>query len=285
MSPPRVIFMPNLFSYTNYRTFLKDAYEEKKAANPQFSYRLFARLAGFSSPNFLKLVMMGQRNLSIEGAHKVAKALDLKVRETRFFESLVAFGQSQTREDKAEHYGQLLHFKAFKEIKALEAGSYEYLSKWYHAVIREMVLFEGFREDPIWLVRKLKGLVTDKEIKESIALLLSLGLVARDKFLRLKQVDRNLATDAEVADLSVSNFHDNMIALAAESIDNTLPEYRDISSVTVAIDQETFEEAKRRVQDFRRELNVLLSRCKKPDAVYQVNFQIFNLTEVPWRKA
>jgi len=277
--------MPNLFSYTNYRTFLKDAYEEKKAANSQFSYRLFSRLAGFSSPNFLKLVMMGQRNLSAEGVHKVAKALDLKVRETRFFESLVAFGQAQTREDKAEHYGQLLHFKAFKEIKALEAGSYEYLSKWYHAVIREMVLFEGFREDPNWLIRKLKGLVTDKEIKESIALLLSLGLVARDKFLRLKQVDRNLATDTEVTDLSVSNFHDNMIALAAESIDNTPPEYRDISSVTVAIDQETFEEAKRRVQDFRRELNVLLSRCKKPDAVYQVNFQIFNLTEVPWRKA
>lgn len=76
---------------------------------------------------------------------------------------------------------------------------------------------------------------------------------------------------------SVSNFHDNMIALAADSIDNTLPEYRDISSVTVAIDQETFEEAKRRVQDFRRELNVLAFNRKKPDAVYQVNFQSFNL--------
>lgn len=86
-------------------------------------------------------------------------------------------------------------------LKALEAGSFEYLSKWYHAAIREMVLLDGFREDPSWIVRKLKGLVTDKEIKESIALLLSLGLVARDKFMRLKQVDRNLATDAEVADL------------------------------------------------------------------------------------
>lgn len=117
--------MPNLFSYSNYRTFLKDAYEEKrKTANPQFSYRLFSRLAGFSSPNFIKLVMMGQRNLSTDGVAKVAKALELKVRETRFFEALVSFGQAQTREDKSQSYTQLLHFKAFKDVKGFRGWEF-----------------------------------------------------------------------------------------------------------------------------------------------------------------
>jgi uncharacterized protein (TIGR02147 family) len=279
-----LVVMPNLFAYTNYRTFLKDVYEEKKAANPQFSYRLFARLAGFSSPNYLKLIILAQRNLSPEGIAKVAKAVKLKVREAQFFDALVHFNQSNDREEKTEYYEKLLHFKAFKDIKAIESCSYEYLSKWYHAVIRELVLLESFREDPAWIGRKLRGLATEAEIRDSIRLLLALGFFIRDKSRRLRQADRNLATDTEVADLSVSNFHDNMISLAADAIDNTQPEGRDISSVTVAIDRDTFEEAKRRVQDFRRELNVLLSRCQKPDAVYQINFQIFPLTEVPWSK-
>ena len=46
-----------------------------KATKPQFSYRYFSRVAGFSSPNFLKLVAEGQRNLSPKSIAKFAKKL------------------------------------------------------------------------------------------------------------------------------------------------------------------------------------------------------------------
>jgi uncharacterized protein (TIGR02147 family) len=73
-----------------------------------------------------------------------------------------------------------------------------------------------------------------------------------------------------------------MIQRAAESIERTLPEKRDISSLTIALSEEKFKEAKRRIQEFRRELNILLSEDGKADSVYQINFQIFNLSEVSW---
>ncbi len=55
--------MRSIFTYTDYRAFLHDAYTHAKATNPAFSYRYFAKKAGFSSPNFLKLVIDGVYNL------------------------------------------------------------------------------------------------------------------------------------------------------------------------------------------------------------------------------
>jgi hypothetical protein len=50
-----------------------------------FSHRFFARKAGFSSPNFLKLVMSSQRNLTHESIvvrfiHSPAGAKVMKIR-------------------------------------------------------------------------------------------------------------------------------------------------------------------------------------------------------------
>ncbi len=274
--------MQALYSYINYRTFLKDYYEEKKRLNPNFSYRVFSRLCGFNSPNFLKLIMMAERNLSDDGITKVTRAIKLRAREAEYFTTLVHFNQTEDREKKAACFESLRNFKAFKEIKQIEHESYEYLNKWHHVAIRELVILKNFKEDPAWIAKKLKNKITEAEVKDSIKLLLNLGLLKRDATKRLIQSEKNLTTETEVMDLSVANFHDTMIALAAESIDNSRPSERDISSVTVALNKETFLEAKRRIQEFRRELNILLSNCKTPDAVYQMNFQIFNLSEVKW---
>lgn len=85
--------MSNLFSYTDYRNFLNDYYKEKKEKNPNFSFRVFSRLCGFSSPNYLKLVIMGKRSLASTGFSKLVKGLGLKKMEARFFKHLVDFSQ------------------------------------------------------------------------------------------------------------------------------------------------------------------------------------------------
>jgi len=275
---------PNIFAYINFRTYLKDVYEAKKRHNPKFSYRLYSRLAGFSSPNFLKLVILGQRNLSNESLEKVAKALKLNSRESDFFDALVKFNQSEDPADKKSHFEKLSYFKEFQDIKKIDRKLYRYLSKWHHVVIREMTLLTGFRESPYWISERLRKLVTPSEVVDSLRLLESLKLIQRNAQNQLRPTARNLSTDPELFDLSVTDVHHQLIQLADKAVDETPAEFRDISSVTIAVDEATFLEAKKRIQDFRRELNVLLSACKKPDAVYQVNFQLFNVTDIPWRK-
>lgn len=276
--------MPNLFAYINYRTYLNDIYQEKKAANSRFSYRVFSRLAGFASPNFIKLVMLGERNLSADAVLGISKALAHSDREASFFLTLVLFNQCQSPQEKKKYFDELVFFKEFQAIKEIDKQYYEYLSKWYYAVVRELTLLPHFQESPEWISKRLKGQITKEEAKEALALLKRLKLVVHNKNRRLVPANKNISTPAEILDWSVSNFHREMVKLAEKAIDDVLPEHRDISSVTVAVDQETFQLAKQKIQNFRRELNVLLSACKKPTGVVQLNFQIFSLTEVPWKK-
>ncbi|MBI2067209.1 MAG: TIGR02147 family protein [Deltaproteobacteria bacterium] len=275
--------MPDIFNYLNYRHYLKDYYSEKKGKKgSHFSFRSFSRLAGLSSPNFLKLVIEGKRNLGGDGIQSFIKGLRLNKEESVFFEDLVHFNQATTDEERNQHYQRLSRSRRYRQVKQIEKDYFVYFSRWYYAAIRELVLLPEFKEDPIWIASKLAPAITPNEARVAIELLLELGFIKRDKNGKLTQSERNITTEREVASLAIKNFHRQMIEKAAESIEKTSHEKRDISSLTVALSKEKFEETKRRIQEFRRELNVLLSEEGKADSVYQINFQIFNLTEVRW---
>jgi len=275
--------MPNIYANTNYRDFLKTFYEEKKAENASFSYRLFSRICGFSSPNFIKLIMDNKRNLSNDGIKKIISGLKLKKTEARFFETLVHFNQSESYEEKKKHFEKLSYFKAFTKVKKLDTDLYEFLSKWYYPTIREITLLKNFKESPQHIVKNFVPDLTEEEVSGAIKLLKRLGLLTNDEKNRLVQAESNLSTDTEVFDLSVKNFHHEMIKKAGEALDNTPQEQREISSITVAVNKDTFEKTKKKLIEFRRELNVQLSKAKNVDTVYQINFQFFNLTEIPWK--
>src|SRR5690606_11164244 len=110
MQDRRAVDQPKLasvFEYLSYREYLKDYYRIAKQTIPAFSYRYFSRRAGFSSPNFLKLVIDGKRNLGSDSVKRFAKALELNTEEKGFFRSLVAFEQASTPEEANTAYGKV----------------------------------------------------------------------------------------------------------------------------------------------------------------------------------
>ncbi len=277
------ITMPDLFSYLDYRHYLKDYYrEQKEKKGSQFSFRTFSRQAGLSSPNFLQLVMEGKRNLGPDGIERFGKALKHNKEETAYFSNLVHFNQSSTDDERNEWYKRLATSRKYREIREIENNYFVYYSHWYYSAVRELVLLSDFREDPEWIAKKLSPRITPREAKVALELLLKMEFVKRDKTGRLVQSERNIATAREVQSLAIANYHRQMMNLAAESIERTPGEKRDISSLTLCLSKDKFKEAKRRIQEFRRELNILLSDDTRSDAVYQLNFQIFNLSEVAW---
>lgn len=271
--------MPKIFSYNNYRHFLGDFYREKKAANKAYSYRVFNDAAGIKSPSFFKLVVEGKRSLSPKGVESFLKALKLKVREAQYFQALVKFNHATTLEERERCYRQLAFFKEREAVKELAAHQYRFYSHWYNVAVLEMTKVAGFREDPKWISKKLVPKITEDEARDALFLLKELGLVIKDKSLRLVATDKNVTTEAEVFDISVANFQSEMIRRADAALWEDPGDARDVSSVTIALDEASFREAKRRIQEFRRELNVILSAVKNPDRVCQINFQLFHLTE------
>ena len=269
----------SVFDYLDYRAFLRDAYTDLKARQRGFSYRWFSRRAGMSSPNFLKLVIDGQRNLTGRSAEQFAQALGLSGREVAFFHELVGFGQAGTAAEKNRFFERIGAFRRHRAVRSLERQAFEYLSCWYYPAVRELVSCAGFREDPEWIAQRLIPAITPAEARRALDLLLELGLIERGEDGCLRQGEPLLSTGPEVRSLAVSNFHRQMMERASAAIDTVPREHREISGVTVSLSPRTFQMVKDKIIALRAELLALSAQEDESTRVVQLNFQAFPLAD------
>lgn len=269
---------PDVFGYTDYRAFLSDYYARAKEHVPAFSFRYFSKKAGFKSPNFLKLVMDGDRRLGPDSVERFANALGLNRDERRFFRHLVEFGQAKRNEDRNAAFERIAASRRFRQARRLDAGMFRYLSHWYIPAIREMAGRDDFREDPAWIAKELVPKITRREAQEALELLLELELLVRDPKGRLTRGDPSLTTGHEVRSLAIANFHRQMLERAADSVENTPRDKRDISALTMCIEPQTVALIKDRIHDLRESILNLADADTEPDRVYQLNIQLFPLS-------
>lgn len=272
--------MADIFRYLDYRSYLRDEFDERKRTRPGFSHRAFARMAGFKSSNYAMLVIQGKRNLSGDGIMRIARALKLRKSEAEFFENLVRFNQAASDIERNFHYARMSSNRRYAKAKPLEKGQFEYYSKWYIPVIREMVMLRDFKEDAAWIAARVQPPITPREAEAALALLIELGLIVRDGEGRLRQRDAHIASGDEVHQLSMTNFQREMIERAAASIEGTDARMREIGSVTFAVSQDMLVEAKRMIREFRSRLSGFLAGAAEADAVYQFNIQLFNVSRL-----
>lgn len=272
---------PDIFSYLDYRAFLRDYYAAAKEHIAAFSFRYLSRRAGFSSPNFIKLVMEGDRNLGGDSPERVAKAFSLDRDETRFFVNLVAFDQAQSTEERNEAYAAVAASRRFRSARRLEHDMFEYLSHWYYPAIREMAGRADFVKDAGWIAAQLFPSVPKRDVKKALSALLRLGLLVEGDDGQLSRGEPSVTTGHEVSSLAARNYHDQMIERARASIESCPREWRDISALTVCVEHAQIEEIKHRVHRFRELLLDFCDSVESPEAVYQLNIQLFPLTKPP----
>lgn len=270
---------PNLFEYSDYRQFLKDFYTTRKSDDKNFSYRAFSLKAGFGAPNIYHLVMTGKRNLTEESAIKFANTLELNKKEQQFFKILVSFNQSKTSESR-RYFLEILHnIKKDKIGTPLKNTQFEYVSNWHYVVIRELVTLPHFKEDPVWISKKLNSKITVRQAREAIDKLLLLGLVKRNDDGRLTQADDIVVTDSEMAKTAVYSFHQQMLSLAKDILASATTNNHEISGTTLAVSEKQFKELKRMIQEFHESVQIYMAKNPDvPKTVFQLNVQMFPLT-------
>jgi uncharacterized protein (TIGR02147 family) len=274
----------SIYEYTSYRDFLKDSYARNKAQNPKFSFRYFARIAGFKACNVLKLVMDGKRNLALESISKFAKALKLNREESEFFTNLVLHNQAGNSVDR-QHYAELLVLsRGYKRVHPLKDEQYHFLGNWYYPVIWELVSLPTFREDYEWISKNTRPSITPFEARRTIEALVKMGLLKRDAKGRLSKSEAGVVTPDEVTASSVAGFHREMMKRASESIDAFPRDKRDISGFTFALSEGTAGRVKEMVQKFRKDILDMVLQDQQPDGVYQLNFQFFPHILLPREK-
>lgn len=271
---------PEVQDYENYRDYLHDWYGWMKESNSQFSYRTFSKWAGFKSPNQLQLVIQGKRNITRQTLGIFTRILKLKRREARYFELLVNLNQASTPEAKANYLQDISdYFK--KHGDDLKHSQYEYLTKWYYAVIRELVTTAGFKPERHAIARKIGHGVTPRHVDEALEKLIALGLLTKDAKGKLRQAQTVVTTGAETQEVASYFYHDQMLKLALAALRKQMPSERNFSAVTLACREEDVPEISQILNDCRQQVLAYLEnrgRCQDED-VYQLNLQLFRVTK------
>lgn len=276
--------LPSVYAYLDYRAFLRDHHAASKLVNAHYSFRYFARRAGFASSNFLKLVMDGKRNLGAPTIEGFARALKLEPAEAAFFADLVALGQAETVAERNRAFARVAANRRFRAARRLEGPLFEYLSHWFYPAVRELAARADFKEDPRWIAGQILPKISADEARGALATLEQLGLLIRNEEGKLVRGDPSLTTGHEVRSVVVPAYHRQMIERAGNAVDTVPPEERDISALTVCVGESALADLKDRIHRFREEM---LERCDSeatPERVYQLCIQLFPLSQ-PMKRA
>ena len=269
----------DVFLYLDYRQFLRDYYADRRQ-HGRISHRSFSQRAGLRSPNYLKLVMDGARNLGRETIPRFAKACGLTGPAATYFAQLVAYNQAQSPEERSAAYATLKRLAGHQDVRLLTVAQDMYHSRWYLPVIRELVATQGFREDPEWIASQLLPPIRTHEAAQALHLLVELGLLERDEQGRLGQVDATVSTDDAVRSAHLRTYHRTMIAHALSSYDRLPKSARSISAITFTVDEGGIERLRTAVAEIRRDLLKAAEAEPHPRRVVQMNFQIFAVSEL-----
>lgn len=270
---------PCIFDYVDHKPFLKAWYDYQKKAK-RISMRIFSKRAGFSSSNFLKLVMDGKRNLSVQGAQKFCKALKLTESEKGYFLELVHYNQAQTPELREIHFHRMMNIGRFNNIQKLGKDHYYFCSQWYHPVVRELVTSKDYI-GPGWLAEKIFPMVSPKDVEKSIALLERLGMI-RKNGKQWEQTNPLVTTGKEITSPMVTNFHREMLALVRDLIPQAPYEASDISAIVVGLPKSAIPKLREKIREFRDELLKTIAGYPSVKEVAVLCMQFLPLTK--WKE-
>jgi uncharacterized protein (TIGR02147 family) len=274
------LVLPDIYAYTNYRRFVRDYYDARKAADKRFSLARFAELAGFRTKTFLLKVMMGEKAVAKKSIGNVAAAMTLGKRESQFFEAMVGFNDAKSAKQRQAWLEKLQSFKYTSLSVRLKANQFAYFSKWYHVVIRELVTLIDFKDNYGILARAVVPAITPSQAKRAVRLLVKLGLIEKANG-RYRQTEKHLTTGDEVSSAGIEQFQRATMKLGAESIDRISSDMRDISTLTMGLSRKGFERMRDDIRSYRKKLIEMANQDSDTDSVYQMNIQFFPVSKAP----
>jgi uncharacterized protein (TIGR02147 family) len=254
------------------RDFLNHLFLLTKEKSFGYSYLDFAQDLGFSRSNVVRLMIVGQRPLTLKSAERIAESLSLSGLDKKYFMILVKHGISRVTHERDELFKELVALKSKKNPKELNPSQAEYFSEWYHPVLREMTSLADFQGDPQWIQERLNFPLRIDQIKKSLDLLGKLGFIYLDKETgKWQKNTKNILTDDEVDSLALIRYHQSMIDRGKESIVQLTEDQRDIKAATLSVPSELLPLLKAKITSWLHEIVALEQNVRDEEEVQSSN--------------
>lgn len=268
----------DLFTFVDYRAYLREFYVARKAIDRRFSHRYIMEKVGASSPSWFNDLVKGRINLTGTYLYRLAKLLELNPTEESYFENMVFYDQAGSLEEKNHYLEKILSAKGLK-MDMLTKEKFEFYGSWFHAVIRELLAFADFKGDYAALARKLNPPIKKEQAIRSVELLLALDLIRKEAGGVFKPTSANIIKDPRFKAMHLANFLKTFMELGMQALDRFEKESRDVSTVTMSLSRASFDQVRDEIKASRQRIVAIAEKEKAPSAVYQLNVQFFPTTQ------
>jgi uncharacterized protein (TIGR02147 family) len=267
--------MMKLADFLEYREFLRAFYEERKKRESWFSIRFIGGKVGMDPALVLK-VFQGKRHIAEQYIPAFCRLCGLDKQDSKYFEALVAFNKARSDREAKKAFQRVLSLRGFKS-REIEKQQYEFYRKWYYNAVRALLSIMPRPVSARKIGMCLSPKITTRDAKEALALLEKVQLIEKRDDGSYVPKDRFITTGKSWRSIAIRDFQKESMRLGMESLDRHDKEVRDISTVTVTIEKDRLDEARERIREFRKSIMQMAS--KKAKRVYQLNIQLFPLTE------
>lgn len=272
--------LKSVIEYQNYRQYILDYYTERKRCSA-FTWREFAKLAGFASGSYLKLVCDGKTRLVEEGAKKTAIAMGLLDFEFDYFILLVQYENAKNDQQKKKYFEEIQELTSAHKVKLLGSESYTYYESWIHSVIRELApAMPGAK--PSDIAKACSIPVSAADVSDSLQFLTKNGFLSKDSAGNYHQEDRSLTTGRlDYVSLAVHSLIKQMGEFALKAFDELPISERHFSGITLGVTEKSYRQVIDELTECRRRIVAIVSAEDETVKVCRLNMQLFPLATVP----
>lgn len=269
--------MKSVFEYKDYHLFMQDYYDERKRLGA-FSWREFCKSAGFTSPNFLKLVCMGQSKLSKVKVGDVAKAMGLVGDDADYFREMVTFCNAEKDEAKKAALLEMQRIALEHKVRVVDSDAFQYYESWKYPVLRELApMMPG--ASPRDLADTCKEHVSAEEVRDVLNFLMKAGFLKKDGEKVYSQTEQIVIGSKEALPIAIRAMHKEMANMAARAVDRYSASERHFTGVTLSVNQEASERIAKELDACCRKVLAIANEYSDQDQVCRINFQFFPVTD------
>jgi len=231
---------------------------------------------GISAATLVR-ILNGKRNLSKTLTPVFIDYLKLPQEGADYFSLMVQLAQVKDLNEKNKLYQDILDHRS-RRVKKMNHKHHSLFEKWHLLALREIIDIKGTADDFSNIAGHLRPAVSVKELKKDIMMLKSRGIIADDGNGRMYATEKLLSTGENWENMVIQKYQSEMIRLA----DNALLSYpkgeRDISTMTVGFCPDDIIKVKEILKRTRQEIMALAEDAKSREFVYQINIQVFPLS-------
>ncbi len=268
--------MKPITEYKDYRAYMQDYYDYRKS-HGAFSWREFCKLAGFTSPNFLKLVCTGQSSLSKIKIAPVAKAMGLTGYECEYFKQLVLFGNAETDTAKKAALLEMDRIARELKVRVVDSDAFQYYESWKYPVIRELTpMMPGAR--PRDIAEECKEYVSAEEVRDILAFLVKAGFLKKDGEKIYSQTEKAVIGSAEAQPIAIRAMHKEMGNMAVRAVDRYNANERYFTGMTIGVNEANYARIVAEIDACAKKIATIANETENLNQVYGLNFQFFPFT-------